>query len=181
MKKIFKKNQIIITSLALLMAIAGYINYSKTVKDMSKETSTRIEQEDIIEPGDAILTNTLAVSNKLTKLKLTREQKRDENMASLNDIINNSTLDNQTKQAAIESVTDLVKKTEMEMELETTIEAKGYDGVYVSLSDKSVDVCINTLTVDDVTRAQIEDIVTRKTGFPIENVVITPLASEIAD
>ena len=28
MKKIFKKNQVIITALAIMIAVAGYINYS---------------------------------------------------------------------------------------------------------------------------------------------------------
>lgn len=32
MKKIFKKNQIIITVLALMIAVAGYINYADGVK-----------------------------------------------------------------------------------------------------------------------------------------------------
>ena len=31
MKKIFKKNQIIITALAIMIAAAGYINYSDSV------------------------------------------------------------------------------------------------------------------------------------------------------
>ena len=30
MKKIFKKNQVIITALAIMIAVAGYINYSDT-------------------------------------------------------------------------------------------------------------------------------------------------------
>lgn len=36
MKKIFKKNQVIITALAIMIAVAGYINYSDTHLGMDK-------------------------------------------------------------------------------------------------------------------------------------------------
>ena len=48
MKKIFKKNQVIITALAIMIAVAGYINYSdnhlgidKTLKKASTNTGLR--------------------------------------------------------------------------------------------------------------------------------------------
>ena len=52
MKKIFKKNQVIITALAIMIAVAGYINYSdnhlgidKTLKKASTKTSQKDEEE----------------------------------------------------------------------------------------------------------------------------------------
>ena len=49
MKKIFKKNQIIITALAVMIAAAGYISYSdaqlKGKKDMTAKTETSSETE----------------------------------------------------------------------------------------------------------------------------------------
>ena len=40
MKRIFKKNQIIITTLAIMIAIAGYLNYSgRILREKSKEAS----------------------------------------------------------------------------------------------------------------------------------------------
>ncbi len=37
MKKIFKKNQVIITALAIMIAVAGYINYSDSKFGTSKQ------------------------------------------------------------------------------------------------------------------------------------------------
>lgn len=66
MKKIFKKNQVIITALAIMIAVAGYINYSdnhlgidKTLKkaststadDKSKETA---DADGIVEDIDSL-------------------------------------------------------------------------------------------------------------------------------
>ena len=48
----------------------------------------------------------------------------------------------------------------------------------VSITDEQVDVVVNMAEVDDAGRAQIEDIVKRKTGISGENIVITPLALE---
>ena len=49
MKKIFKKNQIIITALAVMIAAAGYISYSdaqlKGKKDKTAKTETSSEAE----------------------------------------------------------------------------------------------------------------------------------------
>ena len=49
MKKIFKKNQIIITALAVMIAAAGYISYSdaqlKGKKDKTAKTETASETE----------------------------------------------------------------------------------------------------------------------------------------
>ena len=44
MKKIFKKNQLIITGLALMIAAAGYLSYSNTgLKNDTKETASKKE------------------------------------------------------------------------------------------------------------------------------------------
>ena len=48
----------------------------------------------------------------------------------------------------------------------------------VSLTVDSADVVVNAKEIDDASLAQIEDIVTRKTGIPAANVVITPVYSE---
>ena len=44
LKGIVKKNQIIITSLAILIAVAGYLNYSeKNIKNMSEQSKEAAE------------------------------------------------------------------------------------------------------------------------------------------
>ena len=46
----------------------------------------------------------------------------------------------------------------------------------VSITDGQADVVVNMTEIDDAGRAQIEDIVKRKTGISGENIVITPMA-----
>ena len=48
----------------------------------------------------------------------------------------------------------------------------------VSINDGAVDVVVNALTLTDVQRAQIEDIVKRKTEISAENIIISTVVQE---
>ena len=43
----------------------------------------------------------------------------------------------------------------------------------VSINDGAVDVVVNAVVLDDAMRAQIEDIVKRKTEIPASNIIIS--------
>ncbi|MDY6329515.1 MAG: SpoIIIAH-like family protein, partial [Lachnospiraceae bacterium] len=43
MKGVVRRNQIIITSLAILIAVAGYLNY--TERNVAKQTANKVEKE----------------------------------------------------------------------------------------------------------------------------------------
>ena len=55
------------------------------------------------------------------------------------------------------------------------LEAKGFTDVVVSITDNAVDVVLDMGDVTDAKRAQIEDIVKRKTNISAENIIITPI------
>ena len=61
MRRLFKKNQIIITSLALMIAVAGYLNYSGRLfgKDAAETGNDAANQELLdfsLESGEADIT-----------------------------------------------------------------------------------------------------------------------------
>ena len=58
------------------------------------------------------------------------------------------------------------------------MEAKGFDNVVVNLTGETVDVLVPASDLGEDQRAQIEDIVTRKTGVAVQNIVITPMNGE---
>ena len=55
------------------------------------------------------------------------------------------------------------------------LEAKGFENAIVNLTGETADVVVPEAELEDAQRAQIEDIVKRKTGITPENIVITPL------
>ena len=69
----------------------------------------------------------------------------------------------------------MTEYAEKESATETMLSTKGFENTVVSINDSSVDVVIGMTEITDAQRAQIEDIVKRKTGIAPENIVITPL------
>lgn len=214
MKTSFKKNQLIITALAVMIAIAGYLKYSDSMIDSEqlaatsasgdevvaeKEIDMDISAEDIYastgiteealedpteetaevtdtEPGEAVLTSTDTASYSFaSEAKINRDQTRAKNTESLLEIINSEVVSESQKQAAIDQMLELTDISERETGAETLLSAKGFEDVVVSISDTKVDVVINQSEINDAQRAQIEDVITRKTGIPPENIVITPM------
>ena len=67
------------------------------------------------------------------------------------------------------------KTTTTSMMSEILLEAKGFTDVVVSIADDSCDVVLNMGEVTDAKRAQVEDIVKRKTNIAGDKIVITPI------
>ena len=203
MKKILKKNQVIITSLAVLIAVAGYLNFadvdlglknkeasadSSSILedvdyDLTDETAlldengadsslTDVQDQTTSTPGEAVLT---AASDFASQAKLSREQIRSQNKADLQAIINNQDLGDDQKQEAVSTMVSMADLTEKESAAELLLEAKGFENVIVNLTGETADVVVPEADLTDAKRAQIEDIVKRKTGIAPENIVITPL------
>ena len=59
---------------------------------------------------------------------------------------------------------------------ELLLEAKGFENVIVNLTGETADVVVPDADLEDASRAQIEDIVKRKTCVAAESIVITPLS-----
>ncbi len=205
MKKKIRKNQVVIATLAVLIAIAGYISYDKSgisLNPSSKETNAdgtiadketdenlwdklvwNEENTEIVSnteaelnPGESVLTgNIINVTDYAAAMKLNREQIRSENRAALMEIINNEQLSDEAKQDAINQMVQLTEIAEMEANAEMLLEAKGFTNVVVSINDNSCDVVLDMGEITDAKRAQVEDIVKRKTGVSADKIVITPL------
>ena len=209
MKKILKKNQVIITSLAVLIAVAGYLNFADVdlgFKDQAASTDGSSILEDVdydltdetdlldengadgslsdvsdqatSTPGEAVLT---AASDFAAQAKLSREQIRSQNKADLQAIINNQELGDDQKQEAVSTMVSMADLTEKESAAELLLEAKGFENVIVNLTGETADIVVPEADLSDAKRAQIEDIVKRKTGIAPENIVITPLNESMED
>jgi len=204
-KRKIQKNQVVIATLAVLIAIAGYISYDKSginLNPSSQEANADGQKEDAdaslwdklvwneenteiasnteeeLNPGESVLTgNIINVTDYATAMKLNREQMRDSNREALMEIINNEQLSDEAKQDAINKMVELTEIAEMEANAEMLLEAKGFTNVVVSISENSCDVVLDMGEVTDAKRAQVEDIIKRKTGVTADKIVITPIQS----
>jgi len=124
LKRIFKKNQIMISALAVMIAVAGYLNYSgklfgddstkadnelasQELLDISLEETAEIDSldDDVDEtPGEAVLTSG---SNIVAEAKVAREQVRAENKEVLQGIIDNKNLTEEQKSNAVAEMIEM--------------------------------------------------------------------------
>ncbi len=243
MKNMMKKNQIMITALAIMIAIAGYLNFAGsriseeeiletgadsavTAKEDAPDTedtqvaslfeisdedmeaaenydiasldsdviseepdyldetmqesmaeNTGDELSDQSVPGEAVFTSSSSLDS-LSGAKLLKEQVRARNKETLLEIINNVNISDEQKQEAIDGMIAITDAAEKETAAEILLQAKGFDDAVVSIADGMVDVVINTSDLTEAQRAQIEDIVVRKTGIGAENIVISTTTAE---
>lgn len=126
-------------------------------------------------PGEAILTSGMSVSDYIAGVQLSREQVRAKNKDTLLSIINNTSIEESAKQQAIQDMIRLTEVAEKENAAETLLLAKGFSDPVVSISSDKVDVVVNAPSITDAQRAQIEDIVKRKAEVQAENIIITLL------
>ena len=206
-KPVFKKNQIIVTALAAMIAVAGYLNYAGTSFDSSMLTAgsdsvsesddsdmaADISAEDIYAQtgeeeeadiasldedyeetasaddsvGETVMVSSTGGSTVVAEAKVTREQTRSRNKEILMEVINSTNISDSEV-----SMTDAAEK---ELAAETLLSAQGFEDVVVSISDSGADVVVSSTQVSDAKRAQIEDIVKRKTGIEAANITITPV------
>ena len=141
-------------------------------EDVSLEAAQSSDVEDGEIPGEAVFTSTLNV-NTLQGAKLLKEQTRATNKETLLGIINSTSITQEQKQVAIDSMINMTTIAEKETSAEILLDAKGVDNAVVSMTGDTADVVVPAQELSDAQRAQIEDIVVRKTGVPIENIVIS--------
>lgn len=250
MKKLFRRNQVIITALAVMIAAAGYLNYAGKQElaagsEVFEAGMLEISDEDILaenqaspnygetlyeigsldqdvsddgtieeammeneaepfadgtgeegmaaagdqvyaeapeqgaqesgleNPGEAVLTSGMSVTDYIANVQLNREQIRAKNKDALMNLINSTGIEEAAKQQAIQEMIDLTDIAERENAAETLLMAKGFADPVVSVSSGQVDVVINAPSITDQQRAQIEDIVKRKTEVTADQIVIS--------
>lgn len=258
MKELIKKNQLMITALAIMIAIAGYLQFAGknleedllstgagdeinqvdsggvitdnyTAEDLQESADLDVlldlSEEDLLEnatseiasldsdvdvivedyleegmevvdsavtpeefagqvaqatpeageiPGEAVFTGATGVEM-LSDAKLLKEQTRAKNKETLMEIINSAGITEQQKQEAVNGMVQMTAVAEKETAAEILLEAKGFSDVVVSINGDAVDVVVNALELTDAQRAQIEDIVTRKTDIAAENIIISTI------
>ena len=219
MKKIAKKNQIVIATLAVMIAAAGYMNYSGKLfpnKTKTQETNSELANKELLDisdedasvssgdmksqegdsgsgadsnagstddgsvdgtPGEAVLTNG-SVSSVVSQAKVSREQVRSKNKETLQNIIDNNNLSAEEKEKAVNQMVQMTETAEKESAAESLLAAKGFHNSVVSITDDQADVIVGASELSDANRAQIEDIVTRKTGVAAQNIVINPVNAD---
>ena len=172
-KKTMKRNQIIIGALTVLLGVAGYINFSGNKLDLAPGELEPTESAFAEEQTETDAKPAEIVSGELTVSDVPEDEYIELNKETLLEIINGDGMDAQAVQAATDAYVKLTEDAEKEQEAESILAAKGFGEAIVSIGDSGVDVILNCTDLPDEKRAQVEDVVTRKTGCTVDAIVIT--------
>ncbi|MEI3392338.1 MAG: SpoIIIAH-like family protein [Clostridia bacterium] len=201
MLKKFKKSEIAIYAISLMLVAAGYFNYStfnqKTEETYSEDVGNISEQYANV--GDAVLvsnnetenvtdenTKTTTSSSETTETKtenetdyyanakLNRDKMYAEMISNYEKIINNQNASEAQKSIATQEITKINNTKNAIMISENLIGTKGFNNCVILVNDGSVNVVVNVqggLNKENV--AKLQNIVSRELKVEIDNIHIT--------
>ncbi len=201
---VIKRNQVVVTALAVMIAAAGYLNFQESRASEGNQTALQLTEEgdvaalvdysalpdDVdtaeLDPitaettgdGAAVFVSANAGDSAayFAEAKLDREQSRAKQKDLLNEMLDNKNISKEQKEKCTESMMELQQRIEKETAAEAMIESKGFKEAYVRMDDDTVDVVVDKETLTDAEVAQIEDIVKRKTGMDASKIRINTLS-----
>jgi stage III sporulation protein AH len=192
---VFKRKQIVILALILMIVVAGYLQYSyKQGSDSNANASkpgdavyvdNQIDNQGIEATGMDAATGTKAQPNVsaskmandfFAQAKMDKETSRSKNEESLKGITEDVNASKDTRAKAYDQMMALATKSDQEMRIETLINKMGFsDSVALFADDGSIDIVVKTPSLTTSQTAQITDIATRQANLPVDKVHIRKL------
>ncbi|MDP4092057.1 MAG: SpoIIIAH-like family protein [Bacillota bacterium] len=196
---VFKRKQIVILSLILMILVAGYLQYSY------KKSSVSADSKDVGRIGDSVYVDgrdktgtpqqSSSNNNKSSKTdsksssdqkavsaskqvrdyfaqtKLDRDTERSKDIDALKTITQDNNADSASKKAAYDKMIKLIDNSEKETNMELLIKQKGFsDVITIYGEDGSLEVIVQAPTLTESQVAQITDIASRQLKVKINDI-----------
>lgn len=171
----FKRSQVVLLILVVLMAVAVYINISyksddgdyeitKSVAEVSSEDSTKILGEIRAVSSEVTPEDTTTKDDYFAAARLARTKARDEAISMLTSVLNDSEADTDAKEQAQNEIIQISEAVQQENKIESILKAKGFSDCVVHISDAGVSVVVNEGVLDQIQIAKITETVITETG-----------------
>ena len=136
---------------------------SDEVKEKAVETSKEIEEQ---------LTSkeNMSKSTYILDMKMTREKQRNDLSEELNEIINNPSTTDKSREEASNMKLQLVKYQETELKIENLLSAKGFENALVYIGEDNVNVVVNKQGLSKSESARIFDLVAEQSGVSYDQI-----------
>lgn len=188
---IFKKRQVLMAALVVALGAAVFVNWYYTKQPQTVQTNSPVsstqqstENQEAATAGNLgdaqFVSGTLPSSeNKTTdepeyfvQAKLDRTVAHDKAKETLQQTIDSSTADAESKKAASEALEKLSSNIKKETDTENLIKAKISSGCVVVIDNGKAQVIVEKGKLNDTVVLQIKEIVIQQTGFTVENITI---------
>ncbi len=170
---VFKRKQVVITIIFCMILAAGYINWAYQT-DGDAQTVSKEETEYL---GEAEMVNAPAEKSKAQKATEAKTTARNKAMELLNEIVNNPSIDQDSKTSALSQLAQMADNMEKEGLCEGILNSKGMGEMVVYIADGVATITIDTdaqLTSEQV--AKITDVILSNTTVTAENIKISKAA-----
>ena len=174
--KFMKKNQVVIYVIALMLIVAGYLNFTADgdFRSAVQTASSEEELDKMANIGDAQLVSSNVVSDDyFSTSKLERDTMYSQMLETYEKVLNsNNSLETQ-KQSATEEIKKINDTKNSIMICENLIKTKGFENSVIFVNGDSVSIVVKDeqLTTEKV--AQIQNIVSREMNTKVENIHIS--------
>lgn len=190
MKSILKKNQIIISVIAIMLIAAGYMSYTTNTKN-SVQTAALSDTEQYAELGDATLvsanvveennivdnnvnTSSTPIENQyFTESRLERDKMYSQMLESYQNILTNNQISDSQKEISENEIKNINDTKNAIMITENLIKNKGFEDLVIFVNGDSINIIVKTKELSEEQIAQIQNIVTRELKSDIDNIHIS--------
>lgn len=174
MMMVFKKKQLVVAVLAVLVGVAGYLNISKErVVTTENDDSAAVSSDEYL--GEAQLVESESVTDFFAQARVDREAGRSKSIETFNSLISNEDTDPETKETAQQGVLALAQNTETETAIENLIRAKGFEDAVCYINNGIANVVVKAESIDSSDVAKISEIVSEQSGIESEKIKIVEL------
>ena len=125
---------------------------SDEIKEKAVETSKEIEEQ-------LASKENMSKSTYILDMKMTREKQRNDLSEELNEIINNPSTTDKSREEASNMKLQLIKYQDIELKIENLLSAKGFENALVYIGDSNVNVVVNKQDLSKSEAAKIFDLV----------------------
>lgn len=202
MKTILKKNQIIISVIAIMLIAAGYMNYTANTKE-TLQAAALADTEKYADLGDATLVSTNVVENNeentesdistaltenttstsssvetsdneyYAESRLEREKMYSQMLESYQNILANTQISDTQKEIAQNEIVKINTTKNAIMITENLIKNKGFEDIVIFVNGDSISIVVKAKELSQEQIAQIQNIVSRELNGDIDNIHIS--------
>lgn len=173
--KIILRKHLLTLTLVAALGLAVFVNWYYT-KQENQATEPEVTNE--VNLGDAQYVNSDSVKSEddyFTDAEINRTKAHDSATEYLEEIINDTSTDEDTKALAREKLVKISEQIKLEADMQTLISAQTDTSCVVTYDGETVEIILPKGTVNDEILIKIKDIVISKTSLGAENITIIEL------
>ena len=171
--KLGKKNLVVIASVTVIAValIVGITVFNRSDND-GFDYSQGAGMQDVNSETDKQKETDNSVDTYFSSVELDRKRTRDEALEVLQGVVDNTSSSEEAKSKALAEITTMAKIMEAEANIETLIEAKGFEECVAVIKDESASIVVKSEGLQAAQISQINEIVYEQAGISPVNIKI---------